>query len=272
MKIVYRMGTLLAMSVVLAMSAPVLPAEAARTAAPPRKVTTVVSLTFDDGDATHPSVARMLERRGMRGTFYVNTGAIGHTGKLTRGQVIALARAGHEVGGHTLTHVRLDELTRDEQRGQICDDRRTLVRWGLRPATLAYPFGAVDADAKAVARGCGYDAARTVGGLRRWGCLGCPAGETPRPKDRYGIRTPGSVREDTSLRQLKQQVLNAEKGGGGLLPLVFHRVCDACGVYSVPPKVMNEFLDWLAARGTRGTVVKTLEEAVGARYRPLPPE
>ncbi|GAA3120766.1 polysaccharide deacetylase family protein [Streptosporangium carneum] len=278
MKIVHLARTLLATLAALAASTLTLPAEAATSqtatvppaAAPSEKVTTIVSLTFDDGDATHPSVARALERRNMRGTFYVNTETVGRTGKLTRRQIAALAKAGHEIGGHTLTHVRLNELTRDEQGPQICDDRRTLVAWGLRPATLAYPFGAVDADAKAVARECGYDAARTVGGLRQWNCPGCPATETPRPKDRYGIRTPGSVREDTSLRQMKQQVLNAEKGGGGVLPLVFHRVCDDCGVYSVPPKIMNEFLDWLAGRSARGTVVKTLQSAVGARYRPLP--
>ncbi len=277
MKIVQWVGTLLAASPVLAMSMPSTAVEAAAShpgvvtsTAAPRKVTTVVSLTFDDGDAGHPAVARMLERRGMRGTFYVNTETVGRTGKLTRHELATLAGAGHEIGGHALTHVRLDELTRDEQVTQICDDRRTLVAWGLRPVTLAYPFGAVDADAKAVARGCGYDAARTVGGLRRWGCLGCPAAEPSPPKDRYGIRTPGSVREDTSLRQLRQQVLNAEKGGGGSLPLVFHRVCDDCGVYAVSPKIMNDFLDWLAGRKARGTVVRTLQESLGARYRPLP--
>ncbi|WP_326636471.1 polysaccharide deacetylase family protein [Streptosporangium sp. NBC_01755] len=246
------------------------PVAHAKTAKPSKKAGTVVSLTFDDGDSTHLAVARMLERHGMRGTFYVNTDTIGGELKLTRRRLAAIAEKGHEIGGHTLTHVRLTELTRSEQEGQICDDRSRLVAWGYRPATLAYPFGAVDADAKAVARRCGYDAARSVGGLREWGCPGCPASETMRPRDRYEIRTPGSVREDTLLRHMKQQVLNAEKGGGGLVPLVFHRVCDRCGLYSVAPERLNGFLDWLAARKSRGTVVKTLQSAVGARYRPLP--
>ncbi|MFF4411100.1 polysaccharide deacetylase family protein [Streptosporangium sp. NPDC001559] len=261
MRIAYRLG---ASAVALAVLAGALPARA-ETAETAGKVRTVVSLTFDDGDATHVAAARLLERRGMRGTFYVNSATAGRAGKLTRKQVVALAEAGHEVGGHTLTHVRLDELTRAEQRRQICDDRRRLLAWGLRPVTLAYPFGAVDAQAKKVARGCGYDAARTVGGLRQWGCPGCPETEPRRPRDRYGIRTPGSVREDTSLRQLRQLVLNAERAGGGVLPLVFHRVCDDCGVYSVSSKVLDGFLAWLAARERRGTVVMTLRDAVGAR-------
>ncbi|WP_329090932.1 MULTISPECIES: polysaccharide deacetylase family protein [unclassified Streptosporangium] len=258
-----------ALSVALAVVATLGPAAHAATARPSKKIKTVVALTFDDGDSSHPAVARMLEKRGMRGTFYVNTDTVGGEEKLTRRGLAEIARKGHEIGGHTLTHVRLTELTQSEQEGQICDDRRALVAWGYRPTTLAYPFGAVDSDAMAVARRCGYDAARGVGGLKEWGCPDCPAGEALRPKNRYDIRTPGSVREDTLLRHMKQQVLNAEKGGG-LVPLVFHRVCDDCGLYSTTPRLLGQFLDWLVTRKPHGTVVRTLQSAVGARYRPLP--
>ncbi|MFF0310112.1 polysaccharide deacetylase family protein [Streptosporangium sp. NPDC004379] len=236
----------------------------------PKRAKAIVSLTFDDGDATHPAVARMLERHGMRGTFYVNTGTVGHERKLTRRGLAAIARAGHEIGGHTLTHLRLPELTVAEQRAQICDDRRKLVSWGYRPVTLAYPFGSVDARAEAAARRCGYDAARDVGGLREFPCPACPAAESLPPRDRHAIRTAGSAGPDTPLRRLKQQVFDAEKIGG-VLPLVFHRVCEDCGDYSVSPKLLEDFLGWLATRKSHGTVVRPLGEAVGARYRPLPP-
>ncbi|WP_189245928.1 polysaccharide deacetylase family protein [Streptosporangium pseudovulgare] len=235
----------------------------------PKRAGAIVSLTFDDGDATHPAVARMLERHGMRGTFYVNTGTVGHELKLTRRGLAAIARAGHEIGGHTLTHLRLPELSVAEQRAQICDDRRKLVAWGYRPATLAYPFGSVDARAEAAARRCGYDAARDVGGLREFSCPACPAAETLPPRDRHAIRTASSAGPDTPLRRLKQQVFDAEKSGG-VLPLVFHRVCEDCGDYSVSPKLLEDFLGWLATRGSHGTAVRPLGEAVGARYRPLP--
>ncbi|MFC7644647.1 hypothetical protein ACFQX6_31110 [Streptosporangium lutulentum] len=43
-----------------------------------------------------------------------------------------------------------------------------------------------------------------------------------------------------------------------------------CGVYSVSPKVLDAFLGWLATRKSHGTVVKTMRDAVGAKYRPLP--
>ncbi|GAA3154911.1 hypothetical protein GCM10010466_52330 [Planomonospora alba] len=260
------------LAILTALALPALSGAPAAAAAPkkPVKPRTIVALTFDDGDATHVAAARMLQRHGMRGTFYVNSRTIGDDGKLTERQLTALARAGHEIGGHTLNHVRLDELLPDEQRTQICEDRRALMRMGHRVTTLAYPFGAVNADAERTARLCGYNAARTTAGLRQWGCRTCPAAETLPPADPWAVRAPGSVREDTPVRHLKQQVLNAEKAGGGLVPLVFHLVCDDCGLYSTTPERLEEFLGWLQARGSRGTVVKTMAEAVGGKVRPLP--
>ncbi|GIH74745.1 polysaccharide deacetylase family protein [Planobispora longispora] len=224
---------------------------------------TIVSLTFDDGDATHVLAARMLGKRGMRGTFYVNSGNLGEDDRLTRRQLAAIAKSGHEIGGHTLDHARLTELPPDELRAQICDDRKALMRMGHRATTFAYPYGAVNAEATRTARLCGYAAARTTWGLRQWTCRNCPATETVPPLDRWAIRAPSSFVEDTEVRQMKQLVLNAEKAGGGLLPLIFHRVCDGCGLYSTPPDRLGEFLDWLAARKNRGTVVRTMAEAVG---------
>ncbi|MBG0828304.1 polysaccharide deacetylase family protein [Planomonospora sp. ID67723] len=256
----YVTGTLTALLLFLAPGAP---AHASGAGAPERPET-VVALTFDDGDATHVLAAHMLRERGMRGTFYVNSATLGGERKLTRRQLRAIAEAGHEIGGHTLDHTRLTELTPERRREQICDDRKALLAMGHRVTTLAYPFGAVDADAMRTARQCGYSAARTVGGLRLWDCPACPAAEPLPPRDPFRVRTPGSIRDTTVLRQLKQQVYNAEKGGGGLLPLVLHRVCDDCGVYSTSPAVLGAFLDWLATRKSRGTTVKPFGAVFGA--------
>ncbi|GAA3444667.1 polysaccharide deacetylase family protein [Planomonospora venezuelensis] len=260
-------GALTALILLLVSAAPA----HASGAGAPEKRGVIVSLTFDDGDATHVLAARMLQERGMRGTFYVNSATLGDERKLTRRQLAAIAKAGHEIGGHTLDHTRLTELTPERQREQICEDRRALLAMGHRVTTLAYPFGAVDTDAMRTARQCGYTAARTVGGLRLWDCPACPAAETLPPRNPFRVRTPGSVRDTTVLRQLKQQVYNAEKGGGGLLPLVLHRVCDDCGVYSTSPEVLGDFLDWLATRKSRGTTVKPFAAAFDPAVRPVPP-
>ncbi|MFC4057408.1 polysaccharide deacetylase family protein [Planomonospora corallina] len=276
MKTSARLKASLAALTALALAWPALSAPAANAApkkpAKPARATTVVVLTFDDGDASNVTAARMLQRHGMRGTFYVNSGTIGDEGKLTWRQLAALAKAGHEIGGHTVDHARLDELLPDEQRAQICDDRRALMKRGHRVTTFAYPFGAVDADAERTARQCGYNAARTTYGLRHWGCRTCPAAETLPPADRWELRAPSSVLDSTPVRHLKQQVLDAEKAGGGLVPIIFHLICDGCGQYSTTPERLQEFLGWLEKRRSRGTVVRTMDQVVRGKVRPLPEE
>ena len=42
-----------------------------------RPPSTVVTLTFDDGDADQMTAARVLRRRGLAATFYIITGAVG---------------------------------------------------------------------------------------------------------------------------------------------------------------------------------------------------
>ncbi|GGK73786.1 hypothetical protein Ppa06_34550 [Planomonospora parontospora subsp. parontospora] len=265
---VYLAGALAALTLLVPLAAP------AQAAAPKKakKPQTVVALTFDDGDATQAEAARMLQNHGMRGTFYVNSGTIGQEGKLTESQLTALAKAGHEIGGHSVDHVRLNGLLPDRQREQICGDRRALMEMGHEVSTFAYPFGAVDGDARQTAKECGYAAARGVSGLRAVTCATCstPAAESLPPANRWNIRGAGSVLDSTSVRHLKQQVLNAEKAGGGLVPVIFHVVCDDCGQYSIAPERLEEFLVWLEKRRSRGTVVRTVAQAVGAKPGPLP--
>ena len=43
----------------------------------------------------------------MRGTFYLISGYLGHNGYLTRAQAHTLDAAGHEIGGHTVSHPSL---------------------------------------------------------------------------------------------------------------------------------------------------------------------
>ncbi len=46
----------------------------------PPPAVTVVTLTFDDGDADQMAAARVLRRRGLAATFYIITGAVGTRG------------------------------------------------------------------------------------------------------------------------------------------------------------------------------------------------
>ena len=235
----------------------------------PALAQTIVSLSFDDTTAEQRDAAEALEAVGLRGTFYVNSTRLDRPGYLTTAQVLALSAVGHEVGGHSLGHRRLTELDSEQARQEICADRLALLALGLEPVTFAYPFGDEDVRIHQMAEACGYAGARDVGGLRVGrSCPRCPSGESLPAVNPMAVRTPGSVRGDTSVADLQRLVLAAEEQtrteGAALLPLVFHRICDGCSAYSMRAQDLQAFLTWLAGRSSQGTWVLPLSEALNA--------
>jgi peptidoglycan/xylan/chitin deacetylase (PgdA/CDA1 family) len=232
----------------------------------------IVSLNFDDGLSSQLQAAAILEARGMRGTFYLNSTRLGQSGRLTVDQARTLQGAGHEIGGHTLTHPRLTSLSADDQRKEICNDRVALLNAGLRVTSFAYPFGDKDSVTRQIVIDCNYNSARESGGLRTpTGGSGNPYAESVPPADPYAIRTHGSVQNTTTLDTLKAYVLRAEESGGGWVPLVFHHICDPCDppqTYSTSPTVLAAFLDWLATRASRGTTVALMDTVIGGALKP----
>ncbi|MFI6876622.1 polysaccharide deacetylase family protein [Streptomyces sp. NPDC050400] len=256
---------LAALAVLAALAAVLLPAATAAHAAP-GPVT--VSLTFDDGTADHfTTVKPILDDHGMKATFYVNSGRLGDAGHLTAAQVKQLAAGGQEIGGHTATHARLPDLSPDDQRREICNDRVTLLNLGLSVKNFAYPFGADTAATQGYVADCGYNSARDVGGLVTPGsCSGCPYANAVPPPNPYAVRTNDSVTTSTTLATLQGYVTRAEANGGGWVPIVLHHVCNGCEpTYATTPAILDAFLDWLAARGT---AVATVNAVIGGPLRP----
>jgi len=230
---------------------------------------TTVSLTFDDGSADEYQLAPMLAARGMHATFFVNSGTIGHTGMLSWTQLAALQAAGHEIGGHTVDHpgdLRL--LAPDRQVAEVCGDRAALMAHGLTVTDFAYPHSYEDAAVEGVVGGCGYNSARTVGGLQ---CPACTYAETVPPQAAFDVLTADEVLAGTTLADLQRRVTTVEHLGGGWVPIVLHRICSVpCGSYGFDPATLQQFLDWLAARRAAGTVVRTVREVVGGPVAPSP--
>lgn len=233
----------------------------------------VVSITFDDARASQANAALLLEARGMRGTFYVNSGRLGLPGYLTLDQARRLQNAGHEVGGHTVSHIQLTTLDVDSQRRQVCDDRVALMNAGLRVTSFTYPSGAQDATTRQVVIDCNYNSARESGGLRvPDSCTSCPYAETVPPGDAFAIRNHGSVRRDRTLADLQGLILRAESAGGGWVPITFHEICPGpcptAETYGINVSTFTAFLDWLAARASRGTFVRTVDQVIGGAVKP----
>ena len=223
---------------------------------------TVVSLTFDDGRASHDVAGRILGDHGLRGTFYLNSGLIGRPRHLNWEQVDALAGAGHEIGGHTVSHPNLTSIPAEEARREVAADREELLDRGHAATTFAYPFGEGHADraVRDAVETAGYVVARRAWGLQ---VRGRPDAETIPPGDPWAVRTPDGVRADTTLDALKGMVRTADRKGGGWIPVVFHDVGEGWGDdWTIAAETFDALLGWLAQRGTP---VRTVAEVAGRR-------
>jgi peptidoglycan/xylan/chitin deacetylase (PgdA/CDA1 family) len=230
---------------------------------------TVVSLTFDDGSTDQLAAADSLRRHSMAGTFYVVSGWVGTAGRLSLENLRMLVADGNEIGGHTERHVDLTTLGPAAAAREICGDRSTLLRWGFRVTSLAYPFGGTDEGVAALARTCGYNSARQLRNLRSpFTCRACPVAETRPPKEPYVVRATDDDDSRWTLAHLQQRVEEAEAEGGGWLPLVFHHVCErGCGL-NITPELFDQFVQWLSLRQSMGTVVRTVDQVMRGDLRP----
>lgn len=109
----------------------------------------VVSFTFDDAPASACTQgAQVLDRHGVKGTFYV---AGGLTDQLEEGkpchsiaQLNTLLATGHELGCHSYSHIHCDTLSPTALTAELARNAAFLAALGVSPDTLnfAYPFGA----------------------------------------------------------------------------------------------------------------------------------
>jgi peptidoglycan/xylan/chitin deacetylase (PgdA/CDA1 family) len=134
----------------------------------------LVGLTFDDGYTDFlQHAAPVLARYGMRATVYVVAGRLGGANEwddgprldlVTADEVRAIAAAGHEVGSHTLTHVRLPGIDPATLAHEVSESRRVLEDVLQAPVPgFCYPWGDFDDAAATAARAAGYDHACVTG-------------------------------------------------------------------------------------------------------------
>jgi peptidoglycan/xylan/chitin deacetylase (PgdA/CDA1 family) len=114
----------------------------------------IVSFTFDDvPESAAVAGAGALEARGWRGTFYISAGLFGREGPMGRyagsEDVRRLARAGHEIGCHTYSHLECGPAAPDRIAREVEINAAALAELcGGPPRTFAYPFGDVSCEAK----------------------------------------------------------------------------------------------------------------------------
>jgi putative cell wall-binding protein/peptidoglycan/xylan/chitin deacetylase (PgdA/CDA1 family) len=243
---------------------------------------TIVSLTFDDGNADQSAGAAILDAAGLKGTFFITTGWIGASGYLTLPQLTAMKAGGHEIAGHTVSHPDLATLSAAEATKQICQGRNTLAGWGFPTTDFAYPFASVTPALEAAVSACGFNSARNLGDtFTRFGGTAGLFAETIPPANAFQTRAPDEVDSTWTLADLQKTVTDAETHGGGWVQLTFHHVCSSApGVcdplnLTITPVIFQQFVDWLKVRtpssvgSTTNTVVKTVQQVIGGAVKPL---
>jgi peptidoglycan/xylan/chitin deacetylase (PgdA/CDA1 family) len=98
-----------------------------------------VMLTNDDGDPSARKFAKILERYGLVGNYFVNN--VSH---LTRREIWSLAQRG-SVEAHTVSHVALSGLDYEDQIAEIAENQSYLEEITGQPVRfLAWPYGDVN--------------------------------------------------------------------------------------------------------------------------------
>jgi peptidoglycan/xylan/chitin deacetylase (PgdA/CDA1 family) len=233
---------------------------------------TIVSLEFDHAFTDQLPAIAIANRRRMHVTVFAMSGRVGLPGYMTASQLRELQAQGNEIGGHTIDHRDLSQLSPPAQHHEICDDRVALEADGLAVTDFAYPYGSLNASTPGIAHACGYQSARGAGGIAsEGGCEGpCPAAETIPPHDPYHTRAVNSIIDTTTLSTMTGYVRAAERHGGGWVQIVFHHVCDGCDLYAISPQTIAQFIAWLAHRSAIGTRVQTVRQVIHTPFAPGP--
>jgi len=132
----------------------------------------IVTTSWDDGMLTDLKLAELLDKYGVKGTFYIPKCYLDNP--LSREDMIALDQK-FEIGAHTLTHVVLTAVSLEEARKEIEGSKaylEDLLGHGI--SMFCYPKGRYNENVKRLVRTAGFIAART-----------CIPGSFSPPQDPY---------------------------------------------------------------------------------------
>jgi peptidoglycan/xylan/chitin deacetylase (PgdA/CDA1 family) len=212
----------------------------------------MVSFSFDDVAASAVETgAPILERRGLKGTFYVAAalaGTCAATGRMAEGRAIRrLAEAGHEIGCHTWSHLDCGQATACDAVEDVARNAEALAAWGAaRPTTFAYPYGDVAPGPKRALAGR-FDLLRAL----RPGFITAGSDLNQAP----AVPVAGAGGEALAMRWLARAARRR-----GWVILCLHDIDDAASPWGCAPATLERLADAALSAG-----FETVTVAEGAR-------
>jgi peptidoglycan/xylan/chitin deacetylase (PgdA/CDA1 family) len=136
----------------------------------------VVGITFDDGYTNNlVNALPVLQRHGFSSTCYAVSGLVGQTnswdleagiaqtGLMTAHDMRSWLAGGQEIGAHTRTHARLDQLSLEDSRLEIQGSKMDLeALLGVTVAHFCYPYGRFGPVQISQVQAAGFDTATTT--------------------------------------------------------------------------------------------------------------
>jgi peptidoglycan/xylan/chitin deacetylase (PgdA/CDA1 family) len=124
--------------------------------------TRALVLSYDDGPIQDRRLIQLLNQYNLKGTFHLNSGRLGLEGIVQANEVGDLY-TGHEVSAHTMNHPGLIDLSADEIRTEVLEDRRRLEKLSGYPVRgMSYPFGPYNQKVIDAIHPLGIEYARTI--------------------------------------------------------------------------------------------------------------
>jgi peptidoglycan/xylan/chitin deacetylase (PgdA/CDA1 family) len=122
-------------------------------------------VTFDDGFADVVAAVELLLSSELMASVFVTSGSIESRGMVTHDDLCQLAALGEavEIGAHSVTHPRLDELGPERAAAEISVSKAALESViQARVDSFAYPHGAYDKRVRTAVVNAGFSAAAAV--------------------------------------------------------------------------------------------------------------
>lgn len=163
----------------------------------------IITTSWDDGDARDLRVAELLDRYGVKGTFYIDKGC---ANRLTEDDIRALSQR-HEIGAHGLAHPDLPTLSREEKQREIAGSKSWLESVTGKPVGMfCYPYGHLDDETKEVVKEAGFFGARSS--QKTLGTI--PSDPFTLPVTTMIYRSPFGIFEKLALPLMREKLTNAE--------------------------------------------------------------
>lgn len=172
-----------------------------------------LTLSYDDGFIHDIRFVGLMDKYGIKGTFNICSGMFLEEeierdvmdGKLKLSESVKLYQAsGHEVGAHTVHHIRPDKVDKVELMYEIFEDRKSLEKeFDAFIRGFAHPFSVYNNDIKEILKLCGYSYAR--GGESSY--------NFELPENRFCIK-PTCRHRDVRLMELAEKFVNETPKSG----------------------------------------------------------